>query len=149
MVMRELTDEQWDLVSVDFLSSREARRGRPRWDGRAILENLMWWMRTGLPWAAAPSGRPSADTCQRRLRAWLSGGTFQQCLMMLAEDLEARGRASRLSKDTSWEARTVAFLLSSRLRQTLDAGSEMYVALRATTAGFLRRPDSSANGRWF
>jgi transposase len=52
MLRHRLTDQQWDLV--EDLFPPPARTGRPRRDRRAILDGIVWILRTGAPWRDLP-----------------------------------------------------------------------------------------------
>ena len=65
---RDLTDEQWDLIGR-FLPEPVRRadgRGRPWRENRAVLNGILWVLRTGAPWADLPDRYPSYQTCHRR-----------------------------------------------------------------------------------
>ncbi|HQW20598.1 MAG TPA: transposase [Rhodocyclaceae bacterium] len=54
----ELTEEQWAVIEHLFpeLQPREEGRGRPPADTRAVLNGVLWIMRTGAPWAVCRNG---------------------------------------------------------------------------------------------
>ena len=73
---RDLTDEQSDLIER-FLPEavrREAGRGRPWRENRAVLNGILWILRTGAPWAELPDRYPSNQTCHRRFPQWVRAG---------------------------------------------------------------------------
>jgi transposase len=90
----ELTEEQWRLIEPLFpeLSEREDGRGRPPADTRAVLNGVLWIMRTGAPWADMLERYPPYQTCHRRFQAWVRSGVLKQVLETLAEDLRSRGK---------------------------------------------------------
>src|SRR5262247_1656352 len=76
---RDLTDEQWDLIGR-FLPEpvrREDGRGRPWRESRAVLNGILWILRTGAPWADLPDRYPSYQTCHRRFQQWVRGGVLK------------------------------------------------------------------------
>ena len=89
----ELTAEQWAVLEPLFpeLAPREDRRGRPPTDTRAVLNGVLWILRTGAPWHDMPSRFPPYQTCHRRFQDWVRAGVFRQVLEALAEDLRSRG----------------------------------------------------------
>src|SRR6186713_2885028 len=90
---RDLTDEQWDLIGR-FLPepvSRADGRGRPWKENRAVLNGILWILRTGAPWKDLPDRYPSYQTCHRRFQRWVDNGTLRRVLKALARDLHARG----------------------------------------------------------
>jgi transposase len=90
----ELTDAQWELLkTLVEPTTPEKRRGRPWKDTRAVLEGVLWIMRTGAQWAEMPRDKfPPYQTCHRRFQEWVREGAFAKVLRTLAEDLLARGQ---------------------------------------------------------
>jgi transposase len=69
---RELSDAQWAILSdlIPEPTRRKDGRGRPWKDRRAVLNGILWVLRTGAPWADVPEGYPSYQTCHRRFQQW-------------------------------------------------------------------------------
>src|SRR5947207_13557354 len=91
---RDLTDEQWDLIGR-FLPEPVRRadgRGRPWRENRAVLNGILWILRTGAPWKDLPDRYPSYQTCHRRFQQWRRTGVFEDVLQRLAENLRDRGK---------------------------------------------------------
>ena len=65
--VRDLTDEQWKKLDelIPEPPRREDGRGRPWTDRRAVLNGVLWVLRTGAPWADVPDRYPSYQTCHR------------------------------------------------------------------------------------
>ena len=83
---RDLTDEQWDLIGR-FLPEPVRRadgRGRPWREKRAVLNGILWILRTGAPWADLPHRYPSYQTCHRRFQQWVRAGVLRSILETLA-----------------------------------------------------------------
>ena len=89
----DLTDEQWTVVRpfIPVPPKRADGRGRPRIDDRAILNGILWIMRTGAQWKDMPDRYPSHQTCHRRFQEWVQAGAFEEILRALACDLKERG----------------------------------------------------------
>ena len=67
----DLTDPQWTIIEPLFEEKRRPDgRGRPWRDTRAVLNGVLWVLRTGAPWHDLPDRYPPYQTCHRR---------FQQC----------------------------------------------------------------------
>jgi transposase len=67
-------------------------RGRPiEHDNRAIMDGVLWILRTGAAWSDLPDEFASYTTCFRRFSGWVKDGTLRRLLEALAQDLEARG----------------------------------------------------------
>ena len=91
----ELTDAQWALLEplIPETMRREDGKGRPEMhSNRAVMNGILWVLRTGAAWADLPDRFPSGSTCYRRFSRWVKAGVFRQILETLAKDLEERGR---------------------------------------------------------
>ena len=89
----DLTDAQWEILEPLFRPRRRADgRGRPPKDARAVLNGVLWVLRTGAPWHDLPARYPPYQTCHRRFQAWQRSGRLLQVLQRLAEDLRDRGK---------------------------------------------------------
>lgn len=90
----EFQDEQWAVIAP-LLPRRPRRadgRGRPPCDNRAVLNGILWILRSGARWKDLPERFPSYQTCHRRFQQWVADGTLSEILRHLAEDLRRRGR---------------------------------------------------------
>jgi transposase len=89
-----LTDEQWAVLAplIPPPKRRIDGRGRPiEHDDRAVMDGVLWILRTGAAWADLPDRYPSYATCFRRFSRWVKDGTLRRLLEALAQDLETRG----------------------------------------------------------
>lgn len=89
-----VTDEQWTLLEplVGQMPRRADGRGRPWRDSRAVLNGILWILRTGAQWRDLPDRYPPYQTCHRRFQRWVRDGTLERVLNMVATDLKERGR---------------------------------------------------------
>jgi len=74
--------------------SRPDGRGRPFRDAPAVLNGVLWVLRTGAPWHDLPRRYPPYQTCHRRLQQWRGSGRLDRLLQCLAEDLRDRQNRS-------------------------------------------------------
>ena len=90
---RDLTDSQWQIFDslIPEPTLRVDGRGRPWKDRRAVLNGILWVLRTGAPWADVPERYPSYQTCHRRFQQWVRSGVMKGILEALALDLKIRG----------------------------------------------------------
>ena len=90
---RDLTDEQWDLIGpiLPEVARRQDGRGRPWADRRAVLNGVLWILRTGAPWADLPDRYRSYQTCHRRFQHWVRSGVLRTTLKVLAQALHDEG----------------------------------------------------------
>src|SRR5690606_26178532 len=89
----DLTDAQWAAIEPLFRPQvRADRRGRPWIDPRAVLNGVLWVLRTGAPWHDLPRRYPPYQTCHRRFQHWQRSGRLDRLLERLAADLRDRGK---------------------------------------------------------
>jgi transposase len=89
----DLTDAQWAELEPLFRSQRRADgRGRPWQSTRAVMNGVLWILRTGAPWHDLPDRYPPYQTCHRRFQQWQRSGRLTRLLQKLAEDLRDRGK---------------------------------------------------------
>ena len=91
--VRDLSNAQWEILNtlIPEPIPRRDGRGRPWKDRRAVLNGILWVLRTGAPWADVPDRYPSYQTCHRRFQQWVRYGVMKGVLEALALDLRARG----------------------------------------------------------
>ena len=89
----DLTEEQWTILRplIPEPKAREGQKGRPPVPARAVLDGILWILRTGAPWADMPGRYPPYQTCHRRFQQWNRDGTLKNILHALAQDLLERG----------------------------------------------------------
>ena len=89
----DLKDAQWVVVERFFKPKpRLEKRGRPPQDARAVLNGVLWVLRTGAPWKDLPERYPPYQTCHRWFQQWQQDGTLVRLLRALVEDLQQRGK---------------------------------------------------------
>ena len=92
----KLTNAQWELLEPYFPREhgKNPQGGRPGYSNRALLQGVLWVMRTGARWndLEMPKGYPSGSTCYRHFRKWVELGIFDKIIRALVEDLRKRGK---------------------------------------------------------
>jgi transposase len=114
----DLRDAQWAVLEPHFRPPRrEDGKGRPWQDTRAVLNAVLWILRTGAAWHDLPNRYPPYQTCHRRFQQWRRDGTLTRLLIALAEDLRDRGKIdlSETFIDASFSSAKKGALLSARL----------------------------------
>src|SRR5499433_1047929 len=112
----DLTEAQWQVLKPLLTPQRRPDgRGRPWRDARAVLNGILWVLRTGAPWHDLPDRYPPYQTCHRRFQQWQRDGTLTRLLHTLAEDLRDRGKLdlSETFIDASFSAAKKGALLSA------------------------------------
>jgi transposase len=116
----DLTAAQWEKLKPLLAPKRRSDgRGRPWRDTQAVLNGVLWVLRTGAPWHDLPDRYPPYQTCHRRFQQWQRDGTLDRLLHALAEDLRARGKLdlSETFIDASFSSAKKGALLSARLAE--------------------------------
>src|ERR1700693_2483617 len=137
----DLTDAQWAFLEPQFRPKRRKDgRGRPWQDTRAVLNGVLWILRTGAPWHDLPPRYPPYQTCHRRFQQWRRDGLLTDLLTRLAEDLHDRGKLdlSETFIDASFSSAKKGALLSARL-----AGEKAVKSWRSQTAMVFLSPAAS------
>ena len=90
---RDPTDQQWKILNplIPEHARRRDGRGRPWKERRAVLNGILWILRTGAPWADLPDRYPSYQTCHRRFQQWVQSGVMRGILEALAAELKIHG----------------------------------------------------------
>ncbi|HEY8284534.1 MAG TPA: transposase [Chloroflexota bacterium] len=82
--IRQVDDQLWARLAPFLRETSEPRGpGRPRRDDRAILEALVWLLRTGAQWRAMPAELGAPSTCYGRFQEWVSTDVFGRALAAL------------------------------------------------------------------
>src|SRR5579864_1115570 len=88
----EVSNEEWAIVEPLLrFRRRKDGRGRPPQDTRAVLNGVLWILRTGAQWRELPAKYPLYQTCHRRFQQWVRSGQLEKALRALAKELHRRG----------------------------------------------------------
>ncbi|MCC6793190.1 MAG: transposase [Thermomicrobiales bacterium] len=79
----ELTDQRW--WHIQALLPVDSGLGRPRHDDRAVLEAMLWVIRTGAGWNQLPTTVAPAATVRSRYRHWRENGVWATILTVLTQ----------------------------------------------------------------
>ena len=88
----EVSNEEWARLEP-LLRFRQwpDGRGRPPQDTRAVLNGVLWILRTGAQWRELPPKYPPSQTCHRRFQQWVRTGQLNKALRALARELHGHG----------------------------------------------------------
>ena len=137
----DLTEAHWAILKPLFQPKRRPDgRGRPWKNARAVLNGVLWILRTGAPWHDLPPRYPPYQTCHRRFQQWRRDGLLTDVLTRLAEDLRDRGQLdlSETFIDASFSSAKKGALLSARL-----AEEKAVKSWRSSTAMAFLSPSAS------
>ena len=87
---RELTDDQWAALAPHLPPQRGAT-GRPAKDHRAVVEAILWRLRTGAPWRDLPERYGPWQSVYTRFRRWQHAGVWDRALAALQAEADERG----------------------------------------------------------
>jgi transposase len=89
----DLRDAQWTILEPFFKPKPKLeKRGRPAQEAQAVLNGVLWVLRTGAPWQDLPKRYPPYQTCHRWFQQWQQDGTLVEILRALVRDLWERGK---------------------------------------------------------
>jgi transposase len=89
----DLTDAQWEVLEPLLQEyRRQDGRGRPWRCARAVLNGVLWILRSGARWKDLPDRYPPYQTCHRRFQQWQRSGRLTAILRLLVQDLVNRGK---------------------------------------------------------
>ena len=75
----------------DHLGGEVTLRQMSDLKGDALVNGVLWVLRTGAPWHDLPGRYPPYQTCHRRFQARQRAGVLRRLLTRSAEDLRDRG----------------------------------------------------------
>lgn len=88
-----LSDKQWKLIEPLLPELPKSKKGgRPWAPNRAVLEGILWILRTGARWQDLPEQYPSPSTCWRRLQRWEEQGVWLEIWRTFLATLDQRGQ---------------------------------------------------------
>jgi len=81
----EATDREWERIKHHFERPTGVKMGRPRNDGRQMLNGILWVSRSGASWRDLPERYGAWSSVYRRFKEWEGSGLFQKIFEGLAE----------------------------------------------------------------
>jgi transposase len=86
-----LSDKQW--AKLEPLLPKHSSAGRPWKDNRAVLEGILWILKTGARWRDLPSDfGVSPATCWRRLHLWEEHDVWLKVWRRFLAELDEHGQ---------------------------------------------------------
>lgn len=86
----ELTDAEWAVLEPVLPPLRG--RGHPYHDHRTVLNGLLYWKHTGVPWRDLPERYGPWRTVYSRWRRWTRSGLWERVLQALQRELDGIGQ---------------------------------------------------------
>jgi transposase len=84
----ELTEAQWQQIK-GLLPPDHGQPGRERQPNRAMVNAILWVLRSGAPWRDLPQHYPKWKSVHTRFLRWSKRGVWKHVLDTLAVDLDA------------------------------------------------------------
>ena len=93
-------DELWEKVEPILAKYDPPKKtGRPRVDRRAVLDTIIFRLRTGCQWNRMPKEFPDASTVHRSFQRWVELGVLDLIWASLVDECEELGGV-----DWEWQA---------------------------------------------
>ena len=86
MRRHELTEEQWDRVKENLPPERKPEGGRPAKDNRVMLNGIIYWLNTGVPWRDLPERFGPWQSVYTRFNRWTKQGVWEALFKTLIEE---------------------------------------------------------------
>jgi len=86
----ELSDAEW--AQLQPLLPSVVTRGRHYRDHRTILNGMLYWLHTGVPWRDVPERYGPWETVYSRFRRWSRSGLWDRLLAQLQRELDGLGQ---------------------------------------------------------
>ena len=85
MKRHEINEEQRKRIQDKFPPERKPQGGRPGKSNRAMLNAILYWLNTGIPWRDLPERFGPWQSVYSRFRAWTKAGVWEDILTALIE----------------------------------------------------------------
>lgn len=85
MKRHEISEKQWNRIRDRFPPERKPQGGRPGKSNREMLNAILYWLSTGIPWRDLPERFGPWQSVYSRFRAWTKAGVWENILTALIE----------------------------------------------------------------
>ena len=85
MKRHEINEKQWNRIRDLFPQERKPQGGRPGKSNREMLNAILYWLNTGVPWRDLPERFGPWQSVYSRFRVWTKGGVWERILLALIE----------------------------------------------------------------
>lgn len=88
MKRHEISDNQWNKIKDLFPPERKPQGGRPAKSNRIMLNAILYWLNTGIPWRDLPERFGPWQSVYSRFRAWTHSNVWEHVFSaLIAQDL--------------------------------------------------------------
>ena len=85
MRRHELSEAQWNRIKNLLTSERKSQGSRPAKSNREMLNAMVYWLNTGIPWRDLPERFGPWQSVYSRFRAWTKAGVWENVLAQLIQ----------------------------------------------------------------
>ncbi len=85
MRRHEISEEQWNKMKDLLPPERKPQGGRPGKSNRMMLNAILYWLNTGIPWRDLPERFGPWQSVYSRFRAWTKANVWEEVLKALIE----------------------------------------------------------------
>ena len=85
MKRHEISEKQWNRIKGLFPPEKKPQGGRPGKSNREMLNAILYWLNTGIPWRDLPERFGPWQSVYSRFRAWTKAGVWEDILTALIE----------------------------------------------------------------
>ena len=83
MKRHELSEEQWNKIKELLPPERKPQGGRPAKDNRMMLNGIIYWLNTGIPWRDLPERFGPWNSVYSRFNRWTRQGVWEKVFTAL------------------------------------------------------------------
>lgn len=88
MRRHEMSEDQWNKIRDLLPPERKPQGGRPAKSNREMVNAILYWLNTGIPWRDLPERYGPWQTVYSRFRTWTLKGVWEQVFhALIAQDL--------------------------------------------------------------
>ncbi len=81
----EISEKQRNRIKVKFPPEKKPQVGRPGKSNREMLNAILYWLNTGIPWRDLPERFGPWQSVYSRFHAWTKAGVWEDILTALIE----------------------------------------------------------------
>lgn len=85
MKRHEISEKQWERIKEILPAERKAQGGRPAKDNRLMLNGIIYWLNTGIPWRDLPERFGSWNSVYSRFYRWTKQCVWEKLFQYLIE----------------------------------------------------------------
>ena len=88
MKRHEISESQWNKIKALFPPERKPQGGRPAKSNREMLNAILYWLNTGIPWRDLPERYGPWQSVYSRFRTWTRADVWEKVLhALIGQDL--------------------------------------------------------------